>query len=239
MAQVSRRAGFDAMLHAATTEVNGDGDAASTGIRVRLPRLFDDKGQSLAAANNRAQPPMGAIPGLSYAMERMLDDAAGKFAPAYCYFAAVSKATTKPEDLQKQITGIFKAPLTQQAVESPAGGSKSVMFLTLTGTQDFDGAQSQLPLEKLDGQLDLYLIDTPTHIGILAFRCPKGQADKYQFFQAARASAGSFEVSAAAPPPAAAPAAPADGSAPAAAPGAAPAGVDPAAAGTAPAAAVP
>lgn len=232
MAQAGRRGQFDQVLHGAMTAVNGAGDAAATGISLRIPKLFDDKSQSLPATNNRSNPPQGPLPGLSYAMERMLDDQAGKFAPAYCYIGAVSKASIKPEDLQKQIAARFGGAFQPVSVESPQGAGKSVLLLSALGAQDFDGAQSQLPVQKLEGQIDIYLIDSPNFVGIVAFRAPKDQAAKYQLFQNARMALGTFEAAAAAPPAPAAPAAPAAG-------GAAPAAAAPGGAAPAPAAGAP
>ena len=73
-----QRAAFDAVLFAAESEIMGEGNAPS-GVKLRLPSMFDGESKSLAT-EPRAQPPFVKLPGFSYALERSMPDDANAFA---------------------------------------------------------------------------------------------------------------------------------------------------------------
>ena len=50
------------------------------------------------------------------------------------------------------------------------GGSVAVKLLSVSGPQDFDGGQIGKPVEKLEGQMDLYLYESGTHVVLIGFR---------------------------------------------------------------------
>ena len=205
--EVGRKAVFTTLLHASETPVM-DEAGKPTGVTFRLPASLDDKSKALPVTEPRAQPPMVKLPGLSYCVERLMDDNAGKFAPLYCYVAAVAKGDQKVDafetQLQQQVAGAFATAKWQAvSVPTPQGSALPLKLLRVEGPQDFDLAQMQAPMEKLDGRLDLYLFETPAHFVLIGFRGPKAQAAKYQFFEAAQASAGTLKAApAAATPPA-------------------------------------
>ena len=133
-----------------------------------------------------------------------MDDNASKFAPLYCYVAAVAKGDQKADafqtQLQQQVAGAFASAKWQDsAVPTPQGSSLPVKLLTVEGPQDFDLAQMQGAVEKLDGRMDLYFYETPGHFVLIGFRGPKAQAAKYQFFEAATASVGTLKAGPVAP----------------------------------------
>jgi hypothetical protein len=198
LASVGKRAAVDAMLHAATTAVL-DGGGKPSGVQLRLPSVLDANSKSLPATEARAQPPFLKIPGLNYAIERMLDDPADatKFAPAYCYLAAVPKAEQPADAIQaevlKQAQAAFPGAAWSDAqLSSPSGGPVAAKLLSLSGPQDFDNGQIGGPVAKLDGKMDLYLYEGATHTVLVGFRAPTAQAGKYQFFEAAKLAAGTL-----------------------------------------------
>lgn len=199
LTQVSARAAFDQTLHSASTDVV-DATGQKSGVSLRLPRVLDDKSKSLPPADKRAQPPFVKLPGLGYTLERLLDDSSqpAKFAPAYCYLAAVPKADQKADelqaDVQRQISGALGAGSWQDVqVDTLSGQKLPVRLISIKGQQEFDGGQSGGPVERLDGQIDLYFVDAPKYHVLIGFRCPAVQAEKYKFFEAGRAAVGSIE----------------------------------------------
>src|SRR5688500_2670586 len=91
------RAQFDLQLFAEPTSVT-DAGQRQTGVSLRIPSFFNNDSKALTPADARAQPPFVALPGLSYARERQLDDGTGQnFLPTYLYFATVPKAAAKGE----------------------------------------------------------------------------------------------------------------------------------------------
>ncbi|HEX5105561.1 MAG TPA: hypothetical protein VFV87_17200 [Pirellulaceae bacterium] len=200
------RAAFDAVLFAAETEITGEANASS-GVKLRLPSLFDNSSKSLAT-EPRAQPPFVKLPGFGYALERALPDDANQFAPAYIYFAAVPKADLKPDQAQAPIAVAVAAAFpgatwSDVQVSTPQGGSITHKVIRGDGPQDFDNAGTGGAVQKLDGRFALYFIEGPNHYALVGFRAPKAQADKWNFDAAVQAAMGTVTV-------ASAPAAPAD-----------------------------
>jgi hypothetical protein len=207
------RAVFDQYVHASPTPAN-DAGQQPTGVTIRLPKVIDAESKTLTA-EPRAQPPFVALPGFSYAMERLLDDASGAFAPVYVYFAAAPKADHKLDALQATVARQVSSALpgaswSDVQLKTPEGQTVALKRLRGEGMQDFDNTAQQKEVARLDGRFDLYLVDAPNHHVLIGFRAPKDQAAKYQWEAATEASMGTVQVSGAAAAPAeAAPAAPA------------------------------
>jgi hypothetical protein len=207
LVSVGKRAAVAAMLHGSPTSVP-DAAGKPSGVQLRLPSVFDiESTKSLPASEARAQPPFLKIPGFNYAYERMLDhpDDASKpeserrYAPSYCYLGAVPKTEQKADaimaDLLKQAQAAFPGVAwADEQVSSPEGAAVTVKVLSMSGQQDFDGAQIQKPVEKLDGRMDLYLYESETHVALIGFRAPTAQAGKYQYFEAAKTAIGTIQA---------------------------------------------
>ena len=220
-----QKAAFDSVLYAAESDISGEGNTPS-GVKLRLPSMFDKDTKSLSA-EPRAQPPFVKLPGFGYASERSMPDDANVFAPCYIYFAAVPKGELKPDQVQAPIAVALKAAFPSAAwsdvqVKTPQGTTVSHKVIRGDGQQDFDLAGTGGAVQKLDGKFALYFIESPTHFALIGFRAPKAQADKWKIDAASEAAMGTVTVAqgAAATPPA----------------GDAPAGTPPAAGGTPPAA---
>ena len=192
LTSVGQEAALNSLLHADPTEVPG------SGITLRLPATFDSGAKSLPATDPAAQPPFANLPGLNYALERLLDDPAdaAKFAGAYVYLAAVPKAEKKSEDVQaevqKQVGTAFAGA---NWTESQIGKGLNGKLMTVTGQQDFVTADAAggRATAKLDGQFDLYLFESGSHVVMIGFRAPTAQATKYTLFDAAKAAIGTVE----------------------------------------------
>jgi hypothetical protein len=197
LATAGQRAVFDLSLHADDTPVT-DAARKSAGVKLRIPKLFDKESKSLPATEARATPPFMRFPGLSYAIERQIDDEKGVFLPAYVYFGAVPKADLKADALQATIAQQVAAALPGAAwsdapLKTPDGQSVTFKRLQASGPQDFMNLQTNQPV-KLDGRFDLYLIDAPANHVLIGWRAPKAQGDKYQYGAATEAAMGTVVV---------------------------------------------
>lgn len=216
LTESGQRAHFDKNLYPTEIEEIKDAAGTATGVKLRLPKLFDGESKSLPATEARAQPPLGAIPGLTYALERQIDDnqegEKKQFLPVYAYFAAVPKTDQKADALQAALQQQFGAALPGAAwgdaiLATPDGQSVPLKRLRGNGQQEFMNLQVNPPKPvRVDGRFDLYLIDAPAHHVLIGWRAPKAQSDKYEFEAATEAAMGT--VSIAADPAAAPPAAP-------------------------------
>jgi len=194
-----RRALFDLKLYPNFTEVM-DAGRKNAGVKLRIPNLFDNSGKALPTNDPRAEPPFLTLPGLSYVVERQLDDATGQWLPAYVYFAAVPRAEQKADALQ--------AALVQQAAKIQAGATWSevpistrdgttmtLKRLRVEGKQDFANLQKNPPVKvTVDGRLDLYFIEAGEHHVLVGWRAPLGQAQKNQFDTVSEAAMGTVEI---------------------------------------------
>lgn len=229
LTESGRSAAFDMHLDPNYRDIT-DSAAAPIGLQLRLPTKFDQHAKALAPAEARAQPPFLKIPGFSYSLERRWDDDAGQFAPIYCYLAAAPKGEDKPDavlaGVQTQVAAAFPQAAWQDiTASSPSGGSVALKKLSVTGQQDFDIGEGAGPIEKKDGQFDLFFYEGPAHFVFIGFRAPVGQWNQQQMTPAVQAAMGTIRAGGGVPPAPAA--APADGQ---------PAPADPAAAAPAPAA---
>jgi hypothetical protein len=197
------RAVFDQNLHPDFREVV-DPARKNVGVKLRIPKFFDGSSKSIGAADLKG--PAGlAVPGLSYAIERSLDDASGKFLPVYVYFAAIPKADQKADALQAtaaQVVAAFVpgAAWSDVALNTPDGKKLTLKRLQANGQQPFTDVQKKAAV-NVDGRLDLYYVDGGDYHVLIAWRAPKAQADKYQFETATQAAMGTIEVAAPTGPP--------------------------------------
>jgi hypothetical protein len=175
----SERAALDAILFAAETEITGEGGAAS-GVKLRLPSLFDSNSKSLAS-EPRAQPPFVKLPGFGYSLERALTDNADQFAPAYIYFAAVPKADQTPDQVQAPIATAMKAAFPSAAWSDVQANSRTIKMIRGDGQQEFDLSGTGGAVQQMDGRFVLYFIEGPGHYALIGFRAPKAQGDRWQF----------------------------------------------------------
>lgn len=216
LTESGQRAHFDEKLYPTEIEEIKDAAGTATGVKLRLPKLFDGESKSLPATEARAQPPFGAIPGLSYALERQIDDnqegEKKQFLPVYAYFAAVPKADQKADALQAALQQQFGGALPGAAwgdaiLATPDGQSVPLKRLRGNGQQEFMNFQANKPV-RVDGRFDLYLIDAPAHHVLIGWRSPKAQGEKYQYEAATEVAMGTISIAnapAAAPPAAKAP----------------------------------
>lgn len=193
LTSVGEEAALNNLLHADPTEVPG------SGITLRLPATFDSGAKSLPATEAGAQPPFANLPGLNYAMERLLGNDPQNptsYAAAYIYLAAVPKAEKKSEDVQaevqKQVGTAFAGA---NWTETQVGKGLNGKLMSVSGQQDFVTADAAggRATAKLDGQFDLYLFESGSHVVLVGFRAPKAEAATYAFFDAVKASIGTVE----------------------------------------------
>lgn len=192
LASVGQRAAVAAMLCDAETQVT-DAGMKPSGLSLRLPGLFKEHAQSLAASEPRAQPPFLKIPGFSYTIERLVDDPANpqQFAAVHCYLAAVPKADQEADallaDIQRQVAAALPGAAWQDA---QLGGGLAGKLLSATGSQAFHtvDASGTAGSGNLEGRLELYYCDTGSHHALVGFRAPTAHAGKYQFFDAVKLS---------------------------------------------------
>ncbi|MEX2177003.1 MAG: hypothetical protein WD872_21755 [Pirellulaceae bacterium] len=192
LASVGQRAALNEKLCAAPTAVT-DAATKPVGVSLRLPALFAEYSNSLAATEPRALPPAVKLPGFSYAIERLVDDPADpkKFAPVYCYLAAVPKGDQKADalqaEVQTQLSAAFAGAAWQDVqLTSPAGEPVAVRLISVKGQQEFSNTRPDNATLQLDGQMDIYFYEGPEHFVFIGFRAPTAQAVKYTFFEDAR-----------------------------------------------------
>ena len=83
-----------------------------------------------------------------------------------------------------------EAPLT-----GPSGQTLTLKRLRGAGSQEFFNLTKNPPVStKTDGLFDLYLVETPQASVLIGWRCPKPQAEKYEFQAATEAAMGTLEV---------------------------------------------
>jgi len=195
------RAAFDQALFPDPYEVT-DAKRNNVGVSLRLPKSFDNSAKSLPAKDERAQIPALPLPGLSFAMERQLNDASNKWLPAYVYFAVVPKADEKPEALQAalaQAAAAAGSPATwsDASLKTPQGSTATFKRLRIEGQLPFLNLQKKPPAPvKAAGRLDIYLVDAGDNSVLIAWRAPKAQADNHKFEAATEAAMGTVQVTA-------------------------------------------
>jgi|GEM_PF-5040486 len=191
---VARRAAIEAYLGASAADVSAD-----SGVRLRLPTLFDASAKQLTPEDGRARVGPAAIPGLVRASERAIDDAAGKFSVGYVYFAAVPKEGKPQDAFQGEVQRAIAAALPNAKWETAqfeklAGGAANFPVLKASGPQLFDASQNGGATEQHEGQFELYLVPADKHWVLIGWRAPTAHATKYQFWEGVRAAMATVEV---------------------------------------------
>jgi hypothetical protein len=196
----ANRAAFDQALFPDQYEIK-DAKGNNVGVSLRLPKSFDSNAKSLPASDERAQIPAIALPGLSFAMERQLNDAGNKWLPAYVYFAIVPKGEQKPEALQAAVAQAAAAAgggsWSDASLKTPQGNTVTFKRLRIDGQLPFMNLQKKPPAPvKAAGRLDIYLVDAGDNSVLIAWRAPKAQADNHKFEAATEAAMGTVQVTA-------------------------------------------
>jgi hypothetical protein len=195
------RAAFDQALFPDQYEIK-DAKGNNVGVSLRLPKSFDNNAKSLPAKDERAQIPALPLPGLSFAMERQLNDAGNKWLPAYVYFAVVPKAEQKPEALQAAVAQAAAAAggggtWSDASLKTPEGSMVTFKRLRIDGQLPFLNLQKKPPAPvKAAGRLDIYLVDAGDNSVLIAWRAPKAQAENHKFEAATEAAMGTVQVTA-------------------------------------------
>lgn len=196
-----QRAVFDLNLHPAFTEVV-DSAKQNIGVKLRIPKVFDGNSKALAANDPKSPLP---IPGLTYLLERQLDDDAGQFLPAYLMFAVTPKADQKPEAVQNAIAALAKTAFPSAAwadatLMTPAGQPLPLKRLRADGQPALTAAQKKAAA-KTESRIDVYLVDAGANYVLIGWLTPKAQAQKYQLEAAIDAAMGTLENTAPPAPP--------------------------------------
>jgi hypothetical protein len=196
-----RNAVFDLSLHQAYTEALDPQHE----VKLRIPKVFDDKSSWLKMSDPKAKVPFVELPGLLQVLERALDDESQQFLGTYLYFAATPKGDQKAEVVQnalaQQIIKAFPGSTWSDVqLNKPNGETLTLKRLRVEGPQAFFNA-SKKAMAKADGRFDLYYLDSGGRHVFIAWRVPKGQGQKYQLEPAIDAAMGTVEVTSSAEPP--------------------------------------
>ena len=199
-----QRAVFDLNLHPTFTEVV-DSAKQNVGVKLRIPKVFDSASKALPVDIQKA--PI-KFPGLTYLLERQLDDDkegdAKQFLPAYLFFVVVPKGDQKADSLQNGLLQVMKvvsptAIWTDTSLPTPTGQSVAVKRMRIEVQQPLLPAQGKAPV-KTDTRTDIYYVDAGANAVIVGWLTPKAQAQKYNLDAAIDAAMGTLENTA---PPAA------------------------------------
>ena len=201
LANSAKQAVFESNLHASYTEVM-DTSRQPVGVKLRLPRIFDN--ESKASTQN----PMAAVAGFggsTYTLVRMVDDPNGQKVPCAVSLMAVPKGDQKGDALGAMFakggaTMLPNAKMEEAAFTSPSGQSVALKRLRME--------MPELPLgkggAKVENRMDMYHIDAGKSAVLVTWMTPKTLTAMLD--PAIDASMGTIEVSA--PPPNAGKAAP-------------------------------
>jgi len=199
-----QRAVFDNNLHPSFTEVI-DSARQNVGIKLRIPKIFDGNSKSLPVDNQKG--PV-KIPGLTYLLERQLDDNGEgenkQFLPAYLFFVVMPKADQKVDAIQNALLQAMKAVSPSAAwadvsLPTPTGQSVPLKRMRIDAQQPLIPAQGKAPV-KTDTRTDIYFIDGGANAVLVGWLTPKTQGQKYNLEAAIDAAMGTLENNA---PPAA------------------------------------
>jgi hypothetical protein len=191
-----QRAVFDLNLHPTFTEVV-DSAKQNTGVKLRLPKVFDANSKAIALDKAPIK-----LPGLTYILERQLDDDNGQFLPAILVFAVFPKAEIKPDALQNTLVQAAKLMAPNAAwsdvnLATPTGQTIALKRLRTEGKQPMASGKKAVETEV---RSDAYLIDAGANNVLIGWTTPKAQAQKYHLEAATEAAMGTLENTA---PPAA------------------------------------
>jgi hypothetical protein len=191
----ARQAVFDLNLHQDSSELT-DAARKPMGIRLRLPRFFDNNSKQITADDPRLKMMGGAVSGVQYALERQLDDASGQFLPVYLIVASVPKTEQKADALQAALGQVAAATgpgasFADVSLDTPQGSTLSMKRLRMEPKlPNLNPKKKSGPVET---KIDMYLADAGPRSVIFTWMAPKGQAEKYSFEAASQASMGTVE----------------------------------------------
>jgi len=200
MQVAGQRAVFDLNLHPTFTDVV-DSAKQNVGVKLRLPKVFDGNSKALPVDNQKG--PV-RIPGLTYLLERQLDDDGGQFLPAYVFFVVAPKGEQKADAIQNALLQVMKlvspgAAWNDASLPTPTGQSVALKRMRIEGEQPLPPAQGKAPV-KANTRTDIYFVDAGANAVLIGWLTPKAQAQKYNLEAATEAAMGTLENTA---PPAA------------------------------------
>jgi hypothetical protein len=200
-----QRAVFDLNLHPTFTEVI-DSAKQNVGVKLRLPKVFDGNSKALPTDNQKG--PI-KIPGLTYVLERQLDDDGEgekkQFLPSYLFFVVMPKGEQKADAVQNALLQAMKllspnAAWSDVSLPTPTGQSVALKRMRIDAQQPLPPAQGKA-LVKTDTRTDLYFVDAGANAVIIGWLTPKAQAQKYNLEAAIDAAMGTLENNAPPAPP--------------------------------------
>jgi hypothetical protein len=197
-----QRAKFDVGLNTEYEEIV-DAEGKPIGIKLRLPRVFDNNKQKKPVLDEKVLAAMaGKVPdaaklgaNMGYRLERALDDDKGQFQPVSVLFQAIPRrggsSDAAREAMAKMMPGMN---FTDVEVPTPEGGTLKLKRRKIIGTEIPGAAKAAAEI----GVMDMYLVEGPAHTVMISWIAPKGQAEKYQLQQTSEAAMGTIQVEAAA-----------------------------------------
>ena len=205
----AQQAKFDLSLNSDYTEIL-DGEGKPIGVKLRLPRLFDQYTQKKTTAQTLEEAKKAAVAKgvdtkalgaaamaapAGYILQRAVQ---GEAQPLTAMFMAIPKGGTKGnavQDMLKPMTAMMPgATLTDVQVETPSGQAITLKRLRMSGQPGGDGKKKgMVPPGSLS---DIYLLEGASQVVMVVWSAPKSLTEQYQLEQAAEASMGTIEVEA-------------------------------------------
>jgi hypothetical protein len=205
----AQQAKFDNPLNADYHEIL-DGDGKPIGVKLRLPRLFDqytqkktakeliEDAQKAAGAKGINAKALGAAAMAAQAGYVLQRPVQGEAQPLMVMFMAIPKGAAKgnpAQDLLKPMAAMMPgAVLSDVQLDTPSGQKITLKRLRLSGMTVGEGKQkAAMPPGTL---ADMYLVDGGSHVVMVNWSAPKSLAEQYQLEQATEAAMGTVEIEA-------------------------------------------
>jgi hypothetical protein len=195
-----QRAKFDGGLNSEYEEIV-DGEGKPIGVKLRLPKVFDNSKQKKPLVDERMAAVMAKLPSapnlgasMGYRLERALDDDKGQFQPVTILVQAIPRrgsADAAREAMTKMMPGMN---WTDVEVPTPEGTTLKLKRRKIISTELPGAGKAAAAM----GVMDMYLVEGPTHSVMISWIAPKGQADKYQLQQTSESAMGTLQVEGAA-----------------------------------------
>jgi hypothetical protein len=168
-------------------------DNSPTGVSVQLPAIVSGSA-SINASTAGAQIPGVQVPGYFYSLQFKLTDASGKVTPGYCEYYVLPKGGIALADIKAQLLGALSAALPNATWEDKSFGQAPGAKLTAAADLEFelDGGVK----ETLPAQMELYLVESPSHFVALGWRATQSGAAAQKLFSQVQASMNTITVSA-------------------------------------------
>jgi hypothetical protein len=193
-----QRAKFDGGLNSEYEEIV-DGEGKPIGVKLRLPKVFDNSKQKKPLVDERVMAAIAAkmpnAPNLGsnmgYRLERALDDDKGQFQPVTILIQTIPRRGGTSDASREAMTKMLSTmKWTDAEVPTPEGK-------TLTLKRRRMAAEELPAVGKAAGQIglmDMYMVEGPAHNVMISWIAPKGQTDKYQLEQTSEAAMGTVQV---------------------------------------------